>query len=75
MKEQQRNSLPGLIHFKPGDRLICTVKERKTKKTHRFEAKIGRVMTIDTRVTFDLDMATLGPEAGGIGAMFGKAVT
>lgn len=74
MKERRRKSLPTPVHLLPGDRLICTVDDHKTKKTHRLKEKIGRVVTVDTIVTFDLDEPALGLEAGGIGAVFGKAV-
>lgn len=73
MLERQRNKLPCPVHLCPGDKLICRVSDRKTKKAHQFEEKIGREVTVDTVVTFDLDEPTLGLKAGGIGAIFGKA--
>jgi hypothetical protein len=49
------------------------VHDRKSKKTHQFDEKLGREVTVDTVVTFDLDEPALGLKAGGIGAVFGES--
>ncbi len=72
MKERQRYTLPDPVRIQPGDRLICTVSDRKTGHIHEFQEKIGRTMTIDTVVTFDVNKETLGLKHG-IGAIFGEA--
>lgn len=72
MKERQRSKLTTPVHVSPGDKLVCSVIDDKTGEKHRFVEEIGREMTIDTTVTFDLDEPTLGLKAGGIGAMFGE---
>jgi hypothetical protein len=48
------------------------VADRKAKKVYQFEEKIGRKITVDTVVTFDLDEPALGLKKGGIGAVFGE---
>jgi hypothetical protein len=48
------------------------VADRKAKKVYQFEEKIGRKITVDTVVTFDLDKPALGLKKGGIGAAFGE---
>jgi hypothetical protein len=73
MRERQRNTLPTPVHLEPGDLLICTVTDRKTKTAHQFREEIGRRITVDTVVTFDVEEPVLGLSEG-IGAIFGKAV-
>ena len=73
MRERQRKKLPVPVHVEPGDHLICKIRDRKTGKVHQHTEEIGRTMVVDTIVTFDLDEPALGLEAGGIGAVFGKA--
>ena len=72
MKERQRNSLGYPVHLFPGDRLICRVQDGKTQEEITFTEEIGRSVTIDTVVTFDVDEEVLGL-TDGIGAIFGKA--
>lgn len=72
MRERQRNKLTHPVRVVPGDKLICTIKDDKTGKTKRFTEEIGREMTIDTAVTFDLDKPAFGLKAGSIGAVFGE---
>jgi hypothetical protein len=50
--------------------LMCSVEDKKTH--HKFVEKIGREITVDTVVTFDVDEPVLGL-SDGIGAIFGKA--
>lgn len=70
IRVRQRNKLAGgPVLCLPGDRLICTVQDRKTKKEHKFVEDIGREMVIDTAVTFDV-IDEFGLEDG-IGAVFG----
>lgn len=72
IQERQRNKLSGgPVAVLPGDKLYCSVHDRKTKKTHTFVEEIGRSMVIDTVVTFDVK-DEFGLEDG-IGAVFGKA--
>ena len=71
IQERQRHAFSAPVHVLPGDKLICTATDKKTKKTHVFEENIGRTMTIDTVVTFDAKNE-FGLEDG-IGAVFGKA--
>lgn len=73
MKVRQRNKLPKPIQCAPSDKLICKVYDTKAQKWYEFTEKIGRLIVIDTIVTFDLDEPTLGL-SDGIGAIFGKAV-
>lgn len=72
MRERQRYTLPNVVHVEPGDRLICTVEDRATRKSHQFVEKIGRSQRIDTVVTFDVTTPTLGLKSG-IGAIFGES--
>lgn len=75
MRERQRHTLAGgPVRIEPGDTLKCWVWDRKLSKYHVFEEKIGRKLTVDTVVTFDIDEPIFGLEAG-IGAIFGKATT
>ena len=71
MRERQRHTLAGgPVRIEPGDTLKCWVWDRKLSKCHVFEEKIGRKLTVDTVVTFDIDEPILGLEDG-IGAIFG----
>ena len=70
MVERQRHTLTTPVFLAPGDVLICTVQDKKT--FHKFTEKIGREITVDTVVTFDVDEPVLGL-SDGIGAIFGKA--
>lgn len=72
MRERQRHTLPTTVHLVPGDLLTCRVQDRKVKKVYEFAEKIGRDLTVDTVVTFDVDEPILGL-SDGIGAIFGKA--
>jgi len=56
----------------PGDFLVCTIEDNRTKEKIRFTEKIGHTTTVDTVVTFDVDEGDLGLESG-FGAVFGKA--
>lgn len=70
IRERQRSKLDGPLHMLPGDKLICTVTDRKTGEQHTFEENIGRQMVVDTVVTFDC-AGILGLKDG-IGAVFGR---
>lgn len=71
IQERQRKKLSGgPVHVLPGDKLICTVTDKKTGRVERFEEEIGRLMVIDTVVTFDVK-DEFGLEDG-IGAVFGR---
>jgi hypothetical protein len=72
MKERQRHNLNRTLCILPGDKLICSVDDRDTKKTYTFSEDIGRHLEVDTIVTFDVDEPVLGL-VDGIGAIFGKA--
>ena len=56
----------------PGDELVCTVRDGRTQEEITVTEEIGRTMTVDTVVTFDVEEEVLGL-TGGIGAIFGKA--
>ncbi|MFA5344817.1 MAG: hypothetical protein WC315_00885 [Candidatus Omnitrophota bacterium] len=71
MKERTRNKLSHTVNLEPGDKLICTVNDHG--RVDQFEEKIGRKMTVDTVVTFDVDQPILGL-SDGIGAIFGKSI-
>jgi hypothetical protein len=71
MKESNRYKFVAPVHILPGDKLICTCKD-KTGRVERFEENIGRTMEIDTIVTFDVGEPIFGLSEG-IGAIFGKA--
>jgi hypothetical protein len=71
IRERNRHKLAGgPVNVMPGDRLFCTVQDRKTKKEHTFIEEIKRPLVVDTVVTFDV-AGEFGLEAG-IGAVFGK---
>lgn len=72
MRERQRNRLTAPVEIYPDDTLRCSVYDRKTKRHHEFSETIGRRMTVDTVVTFDVDEPVLGL-VDGIGAIFGRA--
>lgn len=77
MKERNRYPLSGgPIFVCPGDLLRVTVTEEETGKKFFFEEDIGRTMTIDTVVTFDIeDGEILLGLTDGVGAIFGKAAS
>lgn len=70
MRERNRHTLP-TIKLIPGDILHCAVDDRAQGMTHHFYEKIGREMTVDTLVTFDVTNEF--GLANGIGAIFGEA--
>lgn len=70
MRERQRHKLPCPVHIEPGDVLICSVEDKKKK--YKFRETIGRRLTVDTIITFDVDEPMLGL-GDGIGAIFGEA--
>ncbi len=72
MRERQRHKLSHTVHIEPGDRLTCTVDDKRAKKAYRFQEDIGRHLTVDTIVTFDVDEPMLGL-VDGIGAIFGDS--
>ena len=72
IKERQRNTLLTPVMGQPGDSLVCEVTDHETRKMQSFKESIGRKITIDTIVTFDVIGPTLGLSEG-IGAIFGKA--
>lgn len=72
MRERQRYTLDTPVRIEPGDTLTCRVFDKKTKKVHIFREEIGRKLTVDTLVTFDVDEPVLGL-SDGIGVIFGKA--
>ncbi len=73
MKERQRSKLAHTVCLLPGDKLRCTVHDRKSGLKQQFEEDIGRKVLVDTVVTFDVDEPILGL-SDGIGAIFGKAI-
>ena len=70
LKERLRHTFANPIKLKPSDLLQCTVSDRET--TQVFSERIGREVTIDTVVTFDVVDPILGL-SDGIGAIFGRA--
>jgi hypothetical protein len=73
LKERQRHPLKFPLHVRPGDKIVCTCKD-KTGRVERVEENINREMIVDTVVTFDIITPTLGLSEG-VGAIFGKATT
>lgn len=72
MKERHRHNLGRDVHLEPGDVLQVSIQDRETKTQDSFMEKIGRKITVDTIVTFDVDEPVFGLTEG-IGAVFGKA--
>jgi len=71
VKIRQRHSLGRTVHCEPGDQLVCTVQDRKTKEEITFRETVGRAVEINTVVTIDVS-----DELGlidGFGGVFGKA--
>ncbi len=71
IRERTRHNLVHVVHAKPGDAFVCTIRD-DDGKLYRFRESIGREITINTVVTFDVATPILG-RAEGVGALFGCA--
>lgn len=69
MKERARYRLNSPVTLTRDDKFVCTVSGEE--QVQIYEEKIGKKMTIDTIVTFNIVTPVLGL-VNGIGAIFGE---